>query len=1307
MAEKKISWTEQQKRAITARGSDILVTASAGTGKTAVLSGRCVNIVSDKAICPDVWSILVLTFTEMAAEQMRSRIAEQLRGAFLKSGDSHLRRQLVLLQGADISTIHSFCKRLITEFFYKLDLDPTFGVINADEAKLLKAEVLEKTIDWAWQQSHLIQGLQQLLRRRDLRTNDGFLAKIIELNDFLDGVVLRESWYERALQLAQDDNPSATGLGERQKQIIYGKLQNILERLRHAQKLYLAQSPNGSWAQNLEDRHIKTVKQCLDTLCSGKWEQCVKSLRDFTKPTTYTPKDVPGSIAKFLHDTAKNAVDAFEELQELAILNPDYLDRVSGSIGLQTAVLVELVRKFDHLYSQAKRALNCLDFADLERYALRLLTIENPSGDSLLPSETALALRQRFKYIFVDEYQDINPVQQAILDALSGTGNVFVVGDVKQSIYAWRGAEPAIFLERLKPASPDPANAPQGLRVDLNANFRSTKEILDFVNEVFSRIMTASLSNIDYDQSAHLRPAPDTSHQSPITSYQSPITSHVIEFHILDQISAEADSEKEEVESIDVNLGVVTSRQRQAAMIAQRIRHIVGEDTGQAEFQIYDKGKDCLRDVQYRDIVILMRSLAKKANDYVEVLRLAGVPVSCQATAGYFQATEITDMLSLLKILDNPQRDIELAAVLRSPIFNISDTELAKIKLHSRSGNSKIKKQKLNFWNLVIQYIESGPDAGLAAKLKGILTRIEEWRTVARRGKLADLIWQTYRETNFLSYVSALPSGQARRANLLKLHDRAIQFEGFATSGGIPSLTRFVGFVEKLLEAGQDWAPAEPDASAGNAVRILSVHKSKGLEFPVVFLAELETKFNKEDVYADCLADARYTLGLQIIDRTSNSKLSSLAHQVIAEEKLKAALAEEMRILYVATTRARERLILTASQKQTVCQRIISEGLFFGDQPIPDWRLRSSQSPLEWILLGLCDQKVLHDTFVTDLSKDVSDDGLFSFKLYDQPQLQQLSKFVLGLKAGKSKQVRLGERQEGAKRTCSTGFQPVETRPGWPCHLFSQIKKSLDWQYWFGDAPLLPAKSSVTQLTHRSDEYIKFDYSRALDCRPAALRTEPDLSGRVEPRLIGTATHLVLSQIDLKSPVTKESVGKTIEKLLDGSAIIAAIAEQIDTESILTFFDSDLGKMSLDSRNTVLRDWPFTFALPACEFQLTSDKRRATSDERRATSDEPRNEGRWTKDDGRQTTHDARRTTHDETIVVQGIIDMLIKAPQGLVVIDFKTDNISASEVPRRAELYRPQLTLYARAASAILKSESIAKWLYFLKPGCGIKIKD
>jgi len=1234
MVESKIKWTEQQKRAIVTRGSDVLVTASAGTGKTAVLSGRCVDIVRDKSICPDVWSILVVTFTDMAAEQMRSRIAEQLQAAFEKSGDPHIRYQLMLLQGADISTIHSFCKRLITEYFYKLGLDPTFRVIDGDEQKLLKTEVLEKTIDWAWEQSNLRGALEQLFYRRDLRTNDGFLSKIIELGDFLDGVVSRQNWYERAIVLTEAAEPYTSDLGSKQKQIISEKLQQILSQLHHAQKLNKSEggdsathaADKSSWSEKLEDTHIRPVANCLECLNAGDWDKCSDAIRNFDKPRTNKPKELSEPVAELIQSTAKKAIEKFKKLSQFAIVNPDYLDRVSNSSSLQTKVLVELVKKFDQLYSQAKRVVNCMDFADLEHYALKLLAEDVDAGE-LLPSQTALALRQKYKYIFVDEYQDINPVQQAILKMLSSEGNVFVVGDVKQSIYAWRGAEPKIFIKDLRTASADLKKASKGLRVDLNANFRSAKGILDFVNKIFSHIMTASFGDVDYEESAKLKPANDVADNE-----------NAVEFHILDEKSMDSDVEERQGDSGE---SVISSRQRQAAMIAKRIGEMVGADTGRAEFQIYDKQKQCLRDVQYRDVVILMRSLAKKANDYVEVLQLAGVPVSCQATAGYFEATEITDVLSLLKVLDNPQRDIEMAALLRSPFFKISDTELAKIKLHSDKSE-----QNGNFYNRVVEYCESGRDIKLAGRLKEILIQIENWRTESRQGKLADLIWQIYRQTNFLSFVSALANGQARRANLLKLHDRAIQFAGFATSVGIPSLTRFVEFIEKLQQTGQDWSPAEPPEAAGNAVRILSVHKSKGLEFPVVFLAELESKFNKKDIYADCLADADYTLGLQVIDRESNSKLRSLAHEVIAEEKLSTALAEEMRVLYVAATRARERLILTASQKQTNCGKVISNGLFFGGEPIPGWVLAECQNPLEWILYGLCDQKSLHNAFETGLMGKTIDDKLFNLRVCRQVELEQLSEYVRNLRNSKLNRPVSAVEESHTKRKES--------------ELLSQVKKSLSWRYEFSDAVALPAKQSVTQLIHRNDEYVKFDVARpSWPCFHG-------LEARVtKPRLIGTATHLVISQLDLSKPVTGETIEKTKEKLLADGAISENVAERIDTQSILSFFESDLGKMAVGAWPDVWREWPFTFAFPAssvaCDPSLVA------------------------------------QVTSDETIVVQGIIDMLIQTPEGLIIIDFKTDSVTAAEVTSRAELYCRQLELYSKAASAILRHKVISKWIYFL----------
>jgi ATP-dependent helicase/nuclease subunit A len=527
---------------------------------------------------------------------------------------------------------------------------------------------------------------------------------------------------------------------------------------------------------------------------------------------------------------------------------------------------------------------------------------------------------------------------------------------------------------------------------------------------------------------------------------------------------------------------------------------------------------------------------------------------------------------------------------------------------------------------------------------------------------LADLIWQIYRQTDFLSFVSALPNGQSRRANLLKLHDRAIQFEGFAGSAGNLSLTRFVEFIARLQEVGQDWAPAGPDAAAGNAVRILSVHKSKGLEFPVVFLAELDSQFNKRDIYGDFLADADDTLGLQIIDRKSNSKLRSLAHQVIAEQKLSTTMAEEMRILYVATTRARDRLILSACEKQKHCRDLVCSGFLSGAEPIADWQLRRCRSPLDWVLYGLSDQKILHEAFDTNLAAN-ADDNLFSFMFYDQAQLKQLSEFVIGLKTRKSS-------------------QPTRTKISREIinNQLSIINESLAWRYGFGDAPVQPAKQSVTALTHHSDEFVKIDYTRALERQPKIVCVaETGSAEPVDGRLIGTAAHLVISRLDLARPVTAEAVEQIKEKLLADSAISKVVADHIDTQSILNFFQSELGQTAIEAKNTLWREWPFTYALPVVA----------------------RASGPWST---------ARMavplSTSDEVIVVQGIIDMLVKIPEGLLIIDFKTDRITAGQVSERAEFYRQQLGLYGRAAGAILKAKILAKWLYFLTPAAAFEIK-
>jgi ATP-dependent helicase/nuclease subunit A len=1274
--DKPIKWTDQQARAILSRGGNIFVTASAGTGKTAVLSGRCINLISDGATCPDVLNMLVLTFTDAAAEQMRSRIGKQLREAFHKTRDSRLARQLTLLQGADISTIHSFCKRLITEHFHKLSLDPSFRVIDSDEAMLLKAEMLEETVEWAWQQNHLSQSLHELLRGRDLRENDGFLSSVIQVADFLEGVVAPDAWCERARVLAAAANSSDAELGRKQKKLVEARLNAVLCRLAWAQKLYRKEVLDGDWADRMEATWVEPVRECLAELKAGNWQVCVERIRAIQSLRKSTPKDLPDAV----HGAVTGLVDAaghtLKGLSGLALVNPDYLDIIGRSTSMQTQVLIELVQRFTQLYAERKRVLSGLDFADLERFALQLLTESSAEGQ-LKPSETALVLRKRYRYIFVDEYQDINPVQQAILDALGSGDNIFVVGDVKQSIYAWRGAEPTIFLQHLAPASIDPKDISHGFRVDLNYNFRSAKGILDFVNKVFGRIMTAAVAHIDYDEAARLRPAPheETPSQPPkaggsvkakglgdgsmafnedhrqaslddATRSDPQPRKCLVELHILDEKAGSVEvkgGDDEEMEA-DEGIGLVHSRHRQAAMIAQRIKQMVGADTGQPEFQVHDSETDSFRNVEYRDIVILMRSLAKKANDYVEILRLNGIPVSCDATAGYFEATEISDVLCLLKVLDNPQRDIELAAVLRGPFFAVSDSDLARIRLHCQDQSDAV-----SFYVCAVRYRDGGPDETLRSKLDAAFRTLERWRSLARRGDLAGLIWRIYRESSFIAFVSALPNGQARKANLLKLHDRAVQFEGFASNAGIASLTRFVEFIERLQAAGQDWAPAQPGSAAGNAVRILSVHKSKGLEFPIVFLAELETEFNRRDLYADMVVDTDDAVGLQVIDARSNTKLQSLAHQVIGEKKQAAGLAEEMRILYVATTRARDRLILTASQKRTDCGRYLATGLLLGEERIPDWLLTTCKNGLEWILYGLSDQRVLHQAFGTGLSDSARDDALFEFKLYGREELTPFSDLVLNLRARKT-----------------NGSKPAQSKPKPSAQAgkrLADLKEHLNWRYPFAQTAGIRAKDSVSRLTH-GDEFAQRDHSEALNRQPTALVVPGGVeSRRYDPRLVGRAIHLIVECLDLRHRVTIQAVEESKTRLIDKGAIAAGLAESIHADMIVAFFQSDLGSSALDSNNRVRREWPFTYA------------------------------------------HRMPDAPAGEFVVVQGVIDMLVETPQGLIVIDFKTDRVSRSDVAARAQAYRGQVDLYAMAAATILRDRVLAKWLYFMTPRQAVQV--
>ncbi|MDD5459944.1 MAG: UvrD-helicase domain-containing protein, partial [Phycisphaerae bacterium] len=416
-----MKWTKEQQLAIKQRNKDILVSASAGTGKTAVLSGRCIDILSDGTITADVTAMLVLTFTEAAAEQMRSRIGDMLKRELAAKPDVHLRRQLLQLQAADIGTIHSFCKKIITQNFYKLGIDPSFGIIDPDEQNLLKSELLEKTVEWAWQQPNLQQPLNELLTGR----NDKFLSNVIRVNDFLNCVIDRSGWFEKAAALNSFADVKKTSLANKQISIIARKSRGVLDQLESLCQLHRRLCPDGKWADSFEQSHIAAVKGFTHLIESGDFNEAAEYLKGYISPRNVKSKEVEPAMAELINEGAKSAIDEFKALKELAVFNYKYLEKIHSAGGRQAAVFVELVKKFDQLYTAAKKTLNSMDFADLERYAMQLLLDEQGQR-----TETALALQAKYKYIFVDEYQDINPVQQAILSAISCGDNFFAVGDI-------------------------------------------------------------------------------------------------------------------------------------------------------------------------------------------------------------------------------------------------------------------------------------------------------------------------------------------------------------------------------------------------------------------------------------------------------------------------------------------------------------------------------------------------------------------------------------------------------------------------------------------------------------------------------------------------------------------------------------------------------------------------------------------------------------------------------------------------------------------------------------------------------------
>ncbi|CUA79285.1 helicase-exonuclease AddAB subunit AddA [Anoxybacillus suryakundensis] len=1114
-------WTDEQWQAIYATGKHTLVAAAAGSGKTAVLVERIIQKILHKERPIDVDRLLVVTFTNAAAAEMRQRIGEALEKALEKEPHSlHLRRQLSLLQKASISTIHSFCLDVIRKYYYVIGIDPVFRIADEGEMALLKEEVLETLFEQYYADNDEA-FLAVVDRYTSDRTDADLQTLILRLYEFSRSHPNPNEWLQQIVHMYDvaehariDDLPYAHYLFQAVDLAFEAAEQRLLQAL---QKTKEPGGPDYLHDTLASDQQvIAKLKEARDE----SWQKLHEAMKNVSFATAKRkPKD--GAYDEQLVDDVKKLREQVKKeigslTEELFSFQPATYIRHLREMKPIVATIVQIVQRFAKLLQTKKDEKGIVDFSDLEHYCLRILRASSMEHD-LKPSEAALYYRAQFAEVLVDEYQDTNMVQESILRLVSNddeaTGNMFMVGDVKQSIYGFRLAEPSLFLQKYDRFTKDGEG---GLRIDLAKNFRSRKEILDATNFIFRQLMTEAIGDMRYDDEAALR----------FGALDYPEKQVPVECVWLNEAKEESEEEEQQED--------VTTAQLEARWIAKKIKQLLAEP-----FFVYDRRLKGERRLMYRDIVILCRSMSS-ASAMLEEFRKQNVPVYAELSSGYFSATEVSIMLSLLKVIDNPYQDIPLAAVLRSPIVGLSENDLARIRLAKKDGA---------FYEALIAFVDQPPHDELHEKMKRWLSYLLEWRTAARQKPLADLIWQLYRDTNFYDYVGGMPGGKQRQANLRALYDRAKQYEQTSFRG----IFRFLRFIERLKEREDDFGAARSLTEQEDVVRMMTIHKSKGLEFPVVFLAGAAKSFNMQDLRGDYILDKDFGLGMRFVHPTWRASYPTVAQLAIKKKMKLQLLAEEMRILYVALTRAKEKLYIVCTAKDIEAKKKKwQEVAYTSTWELPAYMIEKAKSYADWIGYAL----VRHRQGICSSSTVLYDPSLWDIYIVSAHSLEQ-------------KDEQVNEHRDIVEAIQQ--LQPVPMKSEYE----QEIKRRLFWTYTYADATVLRAKQSVSELKRQRDIYgghAEQPFRKELIERPRFLQAKT-----MTPAERGTMMHLVMQHIDVTKEVTVDAVQEQIARMVHGEWLTEEQAKAVDVESIVAFFNTPLGKR-MQRAARLEREVPFYLA---------------------------------------------------------------------------------------------------------------------------------
>ena len=1261
-----VKWTPEQESAIMSPkdsnlgAQTLLVAAAAGSGKTAVLVERIITRLKDMENPLSVQELMVVTFTKAAAAEMSARIGVALAKAMESTDDkalqARLERQLNLLPSAHISTLHSFCQWVIRSYFYKLDIPPTARIGNEAEMALLKQEVLENLLKEAYE--HNTYGIFDLSDFfSDDKSDAGLQDKVLSLYEFAMSQSNPDGWMRHAVEpykAAQEQDLRDTLWGRAMWDDQQAEIDRIADRIEQMEPLL--ESPVGP------KKWDKVYQEQLAALAQLKGAQTWSDMVDVCRNLDTFTKASFTSLGKALE---KGEVDGAlaDEFKSLGSQNKDSLKGMkNGLFHIDESVLqqqfkdqyplihnlVELTIAFHKAYDEAKKEQGIMDFSDLEHLCLALL-VEPGTEDDPQPSEVALELQDTFKEIMVDEYQDTNGVQETIINLISRVDNRFYVGDVKQAIYSFRMADSSLFMNKYNTYGL--MNDAVERRIDLAKNFRSHENILTTTNFIFYQIMTQEAAELDYGEKESLIPG------RIVEEAPSDWVGGAVELHLLDTSdtnrSDETDGDSETAGDEPEN------NERELDFIIQKIKEL------HASKKQVQNADGSFRQIQWRDFAVLRRSLAGWGTRAVAAMRQAGIPAVVNERDGYFEAQEIQLLLSLLQIIDNPEQDLPMAAVLHSGLVGLDANELGALRL---TGDGSL-------WSVMPLYAEQAQDE----RLLQFIAHIERWRTLSRRHGVADLLWDIYETLDYVNYVGAMPNGLVRRANVMALYERAKGFE----SSGFRGLFRFLRFVESLRDSNQDMAVANVVTEADDVVRLMTIHKSKGLEFPVVFLSGVQKKFNTMDFNSPLLVDKNGGIGLKGYYPDIRVSYPSMPWLYCKSIKSDAMKAEEQRILYVALTRARDKLFLTGYinkeiKKEKGVGAHIKHAALTQTQALGADLIKAGNSYLHWLLIAFA----RHLDGGAPLRNIIELEGETNFDLLDR-QCQVKVEIHDGSLYGD-----LDYKADVDETTINTVRVLGKVND---VALPEEIVQRFAFTYPNLVAAKTTAKISVSELKRRFAErdaeavsatdvsmqqkpVISCDITEDTTGENAILDTsiptisETELADSVfgrKPLAIAAADEVVtgaqwgtLMHEAMQWLPVKKYTQKSMTDMLDSLQAEGKFSDEerslLSDRSLYGFFNSDLGQRLIASKR-VERELPFSMLF-----------------------------------DGNRVYPDVE---NGERLFLQGIIDTVFVEDDQWVLVDYKTDRVkSGDELIRR---YKIQMDLYKEALERLTNMPVKASYIY------------